>query len=230
MTEAEWLSRSQLVAMLEHVHRSGCSDRKLQLAAIEFCRHVGHLPFPVEWHDTVARFEEWVEGAATAEQVIAARRRLEAITDPWLWQDEPEGVLAFEQNSGHRAATFLVDTGPGRDPLLKRLLMVKEVAFNANKVFGVGHERTIRVAHCQIVREIFGNPFRPVTIDSRWLTSTVLDLAKAIYDDKAFDRMPILADALIDAGCDSEEFISHCRSEGPHVRGCWVVDLLLAKV
>ncbi len=80
-----------------------------------------------------------------------------------------------------------------------------------------------------ILREIVGNLFRPVTLDPRWLTSTVVDLAKAIYDERAFDKMPILADALMDAGCDNEEIISHCRSEAAHVRGCWVVDLLLGK-
>ncbi len=79
------------------------------------------------------------------------------------------------------------------------------------------------------VRDIFGNPFRSVTLDPRWLTSTVLDLARTIYEERVFERLPILADALMDAGCDSEEIINHCRSEGPHVRGCWVVDLLLDK-
>ena len=54
-------------------------------------------------------------------------------------------------------------------------------------------------------------------------------VARAIYDDKAFERMPILADALMDAGCEEEQIISHCRSDGPHVRGCWVVDLVLGK-
>jgi len=66
-------------------------------------------------------------------------------------------------------------------------------------------------------------------VDLRWLTSAVIDLANAIYQERAFERMPILADALMDAGCDSEEIINHCRGNGPHVRGCWVVDLLLAK-
>ncbi|MCE9530621.1 MAG: hypothetical protein K8T89_05755 [Planctomycetes bacterium] len=79
------------------------------------------------------------------------------------------------------------------------------------------------------MREIFGNPFRPVTIDPRWQTSNVIDLATAIYTDRAFDRMPILADALMDAGCDNDEIIHHCRGDGPHVRGCWVVDLILGK-
>ena len=81
----------------------------------------------------------------------------------------------------------------------------------------------------ELIRDIFGNPFRPVTLDPRWLSSTVLDLARTIYDERLFERLPILADALMDAGCDSEEILNHCRSEGPHVRGCWVVDLVLGK-
>jgi hypothetical protein len=83
--------------------------------------------------------------------------------------------------------------------------------------------------HADLVRELFGNPFRPIAIDPRWQTSTVLDLARLIYDERAFDRLPILADALMDSGCDNDDVLSHCRGEGPHVRGCWVVDLLLGK-
>ena len=77
--------------------------------------------------------------------------------------------------------------------------------------------------------DIFGNPFRPVAIDPDWLTSTVVALARGIYDDRAFDRLPILADALQDAGCENADVLTHCRGDGPHVRGCWVVDLLLGK-
>jgi hypothetical protein len=80
-----------------------------------------------------------------------------------------------------------------------------------------------------LLRDIFGNPIRPVTLNPTWQTETVVALATAIYADKAFDRMPILADALEDAGCDNADVLSHCRGEGPHVRGCWVVDLLLGK-
>ena len=83
-------------------------------------------------------------------------------------------------------------------------------------------------AQADLLREIFGNPFRPIALNPRWLTSNVVDLAGAIYEERAFERMPILADALMDAGCDSEEIIAHCRGNGPHVRGCWV-DLLLSK-
>ena len=80
-----------------------------------------------------------------------------------------------------------------------------------------------------LVREVVGNPYRAVTFESRWRTSDVLGLARAIYEDLAFDRMPILADALMDAGCADEQVLAHCRGDGPHVRGCWVVDLVLGK-
>ncbi|MBL8796889.1 MAG: hypothetical protein JNM56_23510 [Planctomycetia bacterium] len=79
------------------------------------------------------------------------------------------------------------------------------------------------------LRDIFGNPFRPVTADPAWRTSTVVSLAQAIYDERAFDRLPILADALEDAGCDHADMLNHCRQPGDHVRGCWVVDLLLQR-
>jgi hypothetical protein len=81
----------------------------------------------------------------------------------------------------------------------------------------------------EIFRDIFENQFRPVAFDPRWRTSDVVGLARAIYDDKAFERMPILADALMDAGCEDEQVISHCRGDGRHVRGWWVVDLILGK-
>jgi len=84
-------------------------------------------------------------------------------------------------------------------------------------------------AQSQLLRDIFGNPFRPVTVDPEWLTSTVVALARGIYDERAFDRLPILADALQDAGCENADVLDHCRGPGPHARGCWVVDLLLGK-
>src|SRR5262249_15629562 len=80
-----------------------------------------------------------------------------------------------------------------------------------------------------IFRDIFGNPFRPVVVNPSWLTSDVRTLAEGIYQERAFDRMPILADALQDAGCDNDDILNHCRSDAPHVRGCWVVDLVLGK-
>jgi hypothetical protein len=90
--------------------------------------------------------------------------------------------------------------------------------------------------YSDLLRCVFGNPyrglnvgFRPVKLDPRWLTSTVAQLATGVYADRAFDRLPILADALQDAGCDDDHVLTHLRGPGPHARGCWVVDLVLGK-
>ena len=68
-----------------------------------------------------------------------------------------------------------------------------------------------------------------VTFDSSWRTSTVVALAQGIYAERALDRLPILADALQDAGCDNADILTHLRGDGPHVRGCWALDLILGK-
>jgi hypothetical protein len=91
--------------------------------------------------------------------------------------------------------------------------------------------------HCEesqllLLRDIVGNPFHAVTVASAvlmWNDGTIRRIAEGIYDERAFDRLPILHDALLDAGCDDEAILSHCRSAGPHVRGCWVIDLILGK-
>ena len=79
------------------------------------------------------------------------------------------------------------------------------------------------------LRDIFGNPFRPVAFADSWRSETAVALASGVYAERAFDRMPILADALEEAGCDHADVLSHCRGPGPHVRGCWVVDGVLGK-
>jgi hypothetical protein len=79
------------------------------------------------------------------------------------------------------------------------------------------------------LRCFFGNPFRPVTFNPAWLTPTVKSLAEQIYNDRAFDRMPVLGDALEESGCTVAEVLEHCRNGGEHVRGCWVVDKVLGK-
>jgi hypothetical protein len=68
-----------------------------------------------------------------------------------------------------------------------------------------------------------------VAPDPKWQTGNVLAIARSIYDDRTFERLPILADVLMEAGCEDGEVLTHCRSAGPHVRGCWVVDLALGK-
>ena len=90
-----------------------------------------------------------------------------------------------------------------------------------------------RNAQSELLRCIVHNPFRPVSALSidllSWNSGLIFKLAQGIYDDRAFDRLPILADALEEAGCTDADILNHCRQPGEHVRGCWVVDLVLGK-
>ena len=89
--------------------------------------------------------------------------------------------------------------------------------------------RIDRAAQCDLIRDIFGNPFGPVAFDPEWQTSTVVALAQHMYASRDFSVMPHLADVLQDAGCEHANVLAHCRGPGPHVRGCWVIDRLLGR-
>ena len=100
---------------------------------------------------------------------------------------------------------------------------------------GAGLDSRSSELHCfdysvPLLRDIFGNPFRPVTFADSWRSESAISLARTAYDTRDFTLLPILADALEEAGCDSPDVLAHCREPGPHVRGCWVVDLVLGKV
>jgi hypothetical protein len=88
----------------------------------------------------------------------------------------------------------------------------------------------VRAIQTDLMRDVFGNPFRPIALSPSWLTDTAVTLARTMYEAREFSAMPILADALQDAGCDNTDILDHCRDpQQEHVRGCWVVDLVLGK-
>jgi hypothetical protein len=89
-----------------------------------------------------------------------------------------------------------------------------------------------RAMQAVLLRDIFGNTVHSVAISPSWLRwngGTIRSLAQAIYDERVFTRLPVLGDALEEAGCDDLDILRHCRGPGPHVRGCWLIDLLLGK-
>jgi hypothetical protein len=96
------------------------------------------------------------------------------------------------------------------------------------------HEQRQAEARAQValLRDVFGNPFQPVSLDPDWLAShgrNAATMAQVIYEQRRFDELPILADALEEADCPSAALVAHFRSAGPHIRGCWALDLLLGK-
>ena len=114
------------------------------------------------------------------------------------------------------------------------LLCYPPRSFLVTRVFhatgGTTRSRPDLWEQCALVRDIFGNPFRPADFSPEWRTDTALAIARQMYESRDFSAMPILADALQDAGCDNARILSHCRDvKQVHVRGCWVVDLVLGK-
>jgi hypothetical protein len=87
-------------------------------------------------------------------------------------------------------------------------------------------------AQALLLKDIFGNPFRPVIVDPAWLTwhdALLVSMAQQMYESRDFRDMPVLADALEEAGCTNQDILDHCRQPDEHVRGCWVIDALLGK-
>ena len=219
MTEAEWLACRDLKKMIRKVdpHRF---DRKLRLFAVACCRRVGHLLRDDEAKHFLGLVEEVADGADGPESLRQLSDEITIYTfaeravtnaaalDCASWQAAADSYRRAAQDA-EAAAGYAVEGTAGREEYETR-----------------GRERAVQF---DILRDIFGNPFRPVALAPSWLTSTVLALAEGIYAERAFDRLPILADALMDAGCDNDDVLNHCRSSGPHVRGCWVVDLLTGR-
>ena len=245
MTEADWLNFFDSEEFLESL--SG--DRKLRLFAVGHCRLTWELLIHQCSRQALEVAERFAHNLATEEEL--SRACITVSTMPWnaLRNNQANGgtvndwagaAAGESANSNAWWAAFGIARFACWAIALTEV-KVGKLSAAAEKAAEAAAERanwslatafalySAKERQCQLLRDIFRNPFRPLTIDPRWLTSTVVDLATAIYQEKAFDRMPILADALTDAGCDNEEIIAHCRSAGPHVRGCWVVDLLLDK-
>jgi hypothetical protein len=222
MTEQQWLASRSALAMLQHlcercgVARRKNGRRKLRLFACACCRRVWDRLKEERDRQIIEIAENFADGLATQEEVTAARERCLDRTD-YIWP-------------ASRAAIATTDPQPRT--------AAKQVMFDvccAVASHGQGYpERWTAesTAHADVVREIFGNPFHPVRIEPAWRAwneGTVVRIARAIYDERAFDRMPILADALEDAGCGDPAILSHCRGPGPHYRGCFLLDALLGK-
>jgi hypothetical protein len=143
--------------------------------------------------------------------------------------DPPEEVITATDIFDHRDD----EQGPADEHAYYRLVFSDRVVFNGRHANSL-RSSWLQVMHAQreLLREVVGNPFRPVALDAAWLRwrgNTPARLAQAIYEEGAFKRLPVLADALEEAGRTITDVLNHCRQPGEHVRGCWVVDWLLGK-
>jgi hypothetical protein len=208
MNEQEWLACTDPNPMLEFLQGTGkASDRKLRLFAVACCRQAWHrIPRAVS-----RRAVDLAEAAA----------------------DDPGLLKNFPYTAAYDCRWVAHKLGLGKG---KRGDVADHAAYGTTYFFGVAAASlTVEcgLGDCRILREIFGIlPFRPLAVDHSWLgwnDRTVVKLAQTIYDERAFDRLPILADALEEAGCADADILAHCRGPWPHCRGCWLVDALLGK-
>lgn len=179
--------------------RGKASNRKIRLFSCACCRRIWHL-MNAKSREIVMLAELYADGLVAENERLAARQ--------------------LPSETGADAASRAAFAGHAEAMEATPILASAEVG------------RAEEVEQACLLREIVGNPFRPPSIDPvilRWNESTVVKLAQSIYDERAFDRMPILADALEEAGCHEAELLAHCRRPGPHVRGCWLVDLILGR-
>jgi hypothetical protein len=222
MTEAEWLACEEPQKLLGLL-RSRASERKLRLFTVACCRLVWHLLIDEGSRLAVEVAECHADGLVPDTELDSAFSRA-CDASRAVRRDSPsETMLLFRRprdrekvNRAAFIAAFAAGNGVGN---IENHIRSPETS--AHLLDGA--------CRCRLLRDIFGSPFRAITLNPSWLTRTVTSLAVAIYDDRAFDRMPILADALEDAGCTDAGILEHCRRGADHVRGCWVLDLLLAK-
>ena len=219
MTEAEWLACDDSYDMLASVPGKG-SDRKFRLFAVACCERIWHL-IPTE---------------PSRHCVEVARRLADGLVKPGERRAPAQAAMG---DAGTTAAAACVGAASAYEAAVRTAdhatRAVARARFPAHRD---GWERELEwleikcsecLAQSALLRDIVGNPFRSITFFPVWRTDTVVSLARGMYESRDFSAMPILADALEDAGCGSDDILNHRRGDGPHVRGCWVVDLVLGK-
>jgi hypothetical protein len=214
MTEGEWLACGEAIRLYREV-REQISTRKHRLFLAACFRSVWDS-LAADVQRVIQVNESFAEGQATAREMERACLECKNI-----WTELPMRIIES-----------LIERHPSFAPLD---VVALEQSTRAEANLSVSRAECA-FGHAQLFREVVGNPFRPITIDPTWLTSDVRLLAQAAYDERALRsghldnaRLAILADALEDAGCTDWDILDHCRGPGPHVRGCWVVDLILGK-
>ena len=215
MTEAEWLASANPTPMLDQI-RDHIADRKLRLFAVARSRLI--------WDDL------------TATEVRAAVEMSERHADGQVSQHE----LAIARNAAHGQAHRLWHLwrtkGAPSENAVNRVFFAIFVSHDIQHLRIdpmplLNSDALLRASAPLLLRDIFGNPFRAVAFDPAWRTDTAVAIARQMYDSREFGAMPILADALQDAGCEDEQVLMHCRdATAAHVRGCCVCDLVLGKV
>jgi hypothetical protein len=230
MTEAEWLACTDPQKMLKFL-QGNASDRKLRLFAVACVRRFWSHLTDERSRRAVGVAEREADGCGGEKALrLAEQDAKAAIPSLFLgFRPSEQAAAAGARALVNVAAVEAARLACGWARNISFALAIEEEPGNwssvkKNEVFEDWDADAVALLRC-----IYGNPFRPVALDLGWLTPEVVVLAGVVYNELAFDRLPILADALEDAGCTDQDTLGHLRGPGPHVRGCWVIDLLLGK-
>jgi hypothetical protein len=218
------------------------SERKLRLYACACCRRIWDFMPDRRSREAVEVSEQYADGLANKEELLTAfQAALEVIRS---LPPEPQLPLAMTLAPGAdfqeapRLAAYAASAlaaPPAIDalvPVAVTWVMRTAMAMAANGEENWAATAVGAASRVRLLRDIFGNPFRTIAIEPAWLAwqdGTVPKIAQAVYDAYHFEELPILADALEEAGCENSEILAHCREQTEHVRGCWVVDRLLGR-
>jgi len=225
MTEAEWLAEADPTRLIQFVE-GRLSARKRRLLAAALCRVADRHADTPELARALNEVEWFADGLAGAPELDRARQRCRVMavqqrsqSDRLALEGGPEDSLpALEQHELAWAVAYAAAVS----------VTLRDVLMRLSGEFERSPDGRFASACRDRVLDVVGNPFRPAAFDPSWRTSTALSLASQMYDSRDFGAMPILADALQDAGCTSDDILGHCRdAHATHVRGCWVVDGVL---
>lgn len=210
MDESLWNATVRVAELLQFLE-GRISDRKLRLFA---CACYWRLSdrLHVAAREVVEVAERLADGLASEEDLQIAA------DSAWAWSRDPAPeaswvASALPREAAERSASWVAGVVGAQDPSHWQARSAEE-------------ERV----QCAMLRDLVGNPFEPPRADPKWLTAAVVSLARAIDTGRDFGRMGQLADALVAAGCNSEQILEHCRTVRIHVRGCWVLDLVLGSL
>jgi hypothetical protein len=213
MTETEWLACTNPTPMLELLQGTA-SDRKLRLFGCACVRVIWSLTGK-EVPTAVEAAEGFADGSTTK---AALRRGRQAVRTERHALDATEAGTRLLWGAYWLAELVASENAYG-------LVLAEMNRLSTIQIF----KRVKGSAVCGRLRDVFGNPFRPVSLDPCWLVPSVATLARTAYEERRFEDLPILADALEEAGCTSADLLGHLRGPGTHVLGCWALDAMLGK-
>lgn len=225
MTEADWLTCDDPEPMLAHLGPT-VSERKLRLFICACCRRLRSWLRDERSQHALEVAERYADGGSSVKELAATRSAAEKVAWNGLWY-----IRWYRPGREAVAARHCVKEGsPVAAGVIAYATVLEDARAAMPWVIIWAEALSIkRAEQACLLRDLFGNPFRPASVDPAWLAwndGCVAHLARAIHDQHDFGDLPILADALTDAGCYDETILDHCRSRSSHARGCWVVEAL----